>query len=167
MHSNHWTASEIIHGNADWSSVCHSVQQLSVSGSTFSRKMHAAKIYALLRSAVLLESHLDLVVAGSDTAVLMVESEAKELPEVVRLDAVQAGHKAMQPVIKMINEFAKEASKDFKVAITGEGGDELFGGYGRYKARIFKNRTFFKPAFRRFKNFSKDHWRFDNSRDII
>ena len=60
----------------------------------------------------LLESDLDLVVAGSDTAVLMVESEAKELPEKVMLDAVQAGHKAMQPVIKMINEFAKEASKD-------------------------------------------------------
>ena len=60
----------------------------------------------------LLESDLDLVVAGSDTAVLMVESEAKELPEAIMLDAVQAGHKAMQPVIKMINEFAKEASKD-------------------------------------------------------
>ena len=60
----------------------------------------------------LLESDLDLVVAGSDTAVLMVESEAKELPEKVMLDAVQAGHKAMQPVIKMINEFAKESSKD-------------------------------------------------------
>jgi len=57
-------------------------------------------------------SELDLVVAGSDSAVLMVESEAKELPEVVMLDAVQAGHKAMQPIIKMIKEFAKEASKE-------------------------------------------------------
>jgi hypothetical protein len=66
MHSNHWTASEIIHGNADWSSVCHSVQQLSVSGSTFSRKMHAAKIYALLRSAVLLESHLEVFAADRE-----------------------------------------------------------------------------------------------------
>ena len=43
------------------------------------------------------------MVAGSDAAVLMVESEAKELPEKVMLDAVLAGHKAMQPVIKMIN----------------------------------------------------------------
>jgi len=60
----------------------------------------------------LVDSELDLVVAGSDAAVLMVESEAKELPEKVMLDAVLAGHKAMQPVIKMINEFAKEASKD-------------------------------------------------------
>ena len=57
-------------------------------------------------------SELDLVVAGSDSAVLMVESEAKELPEVVMLDAVQAGHKAMQPIIKMKKEFAKEASKE-------------------------------------------------------
>ena len=57
-------------------------------------------------------SELDLVVAGSDTAVLMVESEAKELPEKIMLDAVSAGHKAMQPIIKMINEFAKEAAKD-------------------------------------------------------
>jgi|TARA_B110000259_G_scaffold166848_1_gene194719 polyribonucleotide nucleotidyltransferase len=60
----------------------------------------------------LVDSELDLVVAGSDAAVLMVESEAKELPEKVMLDAVLAGHKAMQPVIKMINEFAKEAAKD-------------------------------------------------------
>jgi polyribonucleotide nucleotidyltransferase len=58
------------------------------------------------------KSKLDLVVAGSDAAVLMVESEAKELPEKVMLDAVLEGHKAMQPVIEMINQFAKEASKD-------------------------------------------------------
>ena len=57
-------------------------------------------------------SQLDLVVAGSDTAVLMVESEAKELPEKVMLDAVLEGHKAMQPVIKLINDLAKEAAKD-------------------------------------------------------
>ena len=57
-------------------------------------------------------SDLDLVVAGNDTAVLMVESEAKELPEKVMLDAVLEGHKAMQPVIKMINDLAKDAAKD-------------------------------------------------------
>jgi len=57
-------------------------------------------------------SDLDLVVAGNDTAVLMVESEAKELSEKVMLDAVLAGHKAMQPVIKMINDLAKDAAKD-------------------------------------------------------
>lgn len=57
-------------------------------------------------------SELDLVVAGNDKAVLMVESEAKELPEKVMLDAVLEGHKAMQPVIKMITELAKEAAKD-------------------------------------------------------
>jgi len=58
------------------------------------------------------ESELDLVVAGSGSAVLMVESQAKELPERVMLDAVLEGHKAMQVVIKMIASFAKEASKD-------------------------------------------------------
>jgi polyribonucleotide nucleotidyltransferase len=58
------------------------------------------------------KSDLDLVVAGNDTAVLMVESEAKELPEKVMLDAVLEGHKAMQPVIKMINDLAKNAAKD-------------------------------------------------------
>jgi polyribonucleotide nucleotidyltransferase len=58
------------------------------------------------------KSDLDLVVAGNDTAVLMVESEAKELPEKVMLDAVLEGHKAMQPVIKMINDLAKDAAKD-------------------------------------------------------
>ena len=57
-------------------------------------------------------SELDLVVAGNDKAVLMVESEAKELPEKVMLDAVLEGHKAMQPVIKMITELAKDAAKD-------------------------------------------------------
>jgi polyribonucleotide nucleotidyltransferase len=57
-------------------------------------------------------SDLDLVVAGNDKAVLMVESEAKELPEKVMLDAVLEGHKAMQPVIKMINDLAKDAAKD-------------------------------------------------------
>ncbi len=70
---------------------------------------------------------------------------------------------AILPTFKL----AKEASKDFKVAITGEGGDELFGGYGRYKTRILKNRTYFKPAFKRFKNFSKDHWKFENSIEIV
>ncbi len=54
------------------------------------------------------ESELDLVVAGTDTAVLMVESEADELPEDVMLGAVMYGHEQLQTVINEINEFVKE-----------------------------------------------------------
>ena len=56
-------------------------------------------------------SDLDLVVAGTRTAVLMVESEAKGLPENVMLDAVMFGHEQMQPVIAAINELAQEAGR--------------------------------------------------------
>ena len=58
------------------------------------------------------ESELDLVVAGTKDAVLMVESEAKELSEKVMLDAVLEGHKAAKDVIKLINDFAKDSAKD-------------------------------------------------------
>ena len=54
-------------------------------------------------------SRLDLVVAGTETAVLMVESEADELPESVMLDAVLFGHERIQPVIDTIRELAGEA----------------------------------------------------------
>ncbi len=58
------------------------------------------------------ESSLDLVVAGTQEGVLMVESEAQELSEATMLDAVIFGHDSYQPVIKMIQEFAKEAGKE-------------------------------------------------------
>jgi polyribonucleotide nucleotidyltransferase len=51
-------------------------------------------------------SLLDLVVAGTESAVLMVESEAKELPEQVMLDAVLFGHQQFQTAIQAIKEFA-------------------------------------------------------------
>jgi len=54
------------------------------------------------------ESQLNLVVAGTQKAVLMVESEANELSEDVMLGAVTYGHDQMQPVINMINELADE-----------------------------------------------------------
>ena len=54
------------------------------------------------------DSDLDLVVAGTETAVLMVESEANILSETVMLDAVMYGHDQMQVVIKAINELAAE-----------------------------------------------------------
>ena len=58
------------------------------------------------------ESELDLVVAGTSDAVMMVESEAKELSEDVMLGAVMAGHEAMQPVIDAIIKLAEAAAKE-------------------------------------------------------
>ncbi|MEO9971641.1 MAG: polyribonucleotide nucleotidyltransferase [Hyphomonadaceae bacterium] len=58
------------------------------------------------------ESELDLVIAGTQDAVMMVESEAKELSEDVMLGAVMAGHEAMQPVIDAIIELAEKAAKE-------------------------------------------------------
>ena len=61
--------------------------------------------------AALVDSELDLVVAGTRGAVLMVESEAKELSEEVMLGAVTFGHEQMQPVIALISELAAEAGR--------------------------------------------------------
>jgi len=58
------------------------------------------------------EQRLDLVVAGTKDAVMMVESEAYELSEDEMLGAVKFGHDAMQPVIDMIIDFAEESAKD-------------------------------------------------------
>ncbi|NGO52052.1 polyribonucleotide nucleotidyltransferase [Allomesorhizobium camelthorni] len=58
------------------------------------------------------ESKLDLIVAGTGDAVLMVESEAKELSEDVMLGAVMFGHKGFQPVIDAIIKLAEVAAKD-------------------------------------------------------
>src|SRR5207248_3909055 len=58
------------------------------------------------------ESKLDLVVAGTQDAVLMVESEAKELPEEVMLGAVMFGHRHFQPVIDAIIQLAEKAAKE-------------------------------------------------------
>ncbi|EHK59021.1 polyribonucleotide nucleotidyltransferase [Allomesorhizobium alhagi] len=58
------------------------------------------------------ESKLDLIVAGTGDAVLMVESEAKELPEDVMLGAVMFGHRGFQPVIDAIIKLAEVAAKE-------------------------------------------------------
>jgi len=57
------------------------------------------------------ESELDMVVAGTSEAVLMVESEARELPEDIMLGAVLYAHQEMQAVIKVIDELASEVGK--------------------------------------------------------
>jgi polyribonucleotide nucleotidyltransferase len=58
------------------------------------------------------DTELDLVVAGTSEGVLMVESEAHELPEDVMLGAVTFGHQAFQPVIEAIIELAERAARD-------------------------------------------------------
>ena len=88
---------------------------MSLSGAPFSGPLGAARVgykdgeYLLNPSkAALEESDLDLVVAGTDEAVLMVESEAKMLSEEVMLGAVMFGHEQMQVVVKAINELKAE-----------------------------------------------------------
>ena len=58
------------------------------------------------------DSKLDLIVAGTGDAVMMVESEANELPEDVMLEAVMFGHEQFQPVIDAIIDLAETAAKD-------------------------------------------------------
>src|SRR5919206_5265722 len=91
---------------------------LAISGIPFNGPIGAARVgyangqYLLNPSATELKtSQLDLVVAGTERAVLMVESEAQELPEDVMLGSVVFGHEQMQAVIALINELADEAGK--------------------------------------------------------
>lgn len=90
---------------------------LAISGIPFSGPIGAARVgYSASTGTYLLnpspkeleESKLDLVVAGTQDAVLMVESEAKELSEEVMLGAVMYGHEMMQSVIRAIGELAEE-----------------------------------------------------------
>lgn len=90
---------------------------LSLSGVPFKGPVGAARVGYVDGQFVLnpgptklLESSLDLVVAGTKQAVLMVESEAKELPEDVMLAAVMFGHEQSQAVINAINEFVREVN---------------------------------------------------------
>ncbi len=92
---------------------------LTLSGAPFMGPIGAARVGYINGEYVLNpliekmpESTLDLVVAGTSDAVLMVESEAKELPENVMLGAVMFGHRSMQPVIQAIIRLAERAAKD-------------------------------------------------------
>lgn len=91
---------------------------LAISGMPFNGPLGAARVsykdgtYLLNPTYAQLEaSQLDMVVAGTKHAVLMVESEAKELSESVMLGAVMFAHQQMQTVIQVIEEFAREANK--------------------------------------------------------
>jgi polyribonucleotide nucleotidyltransferase len=92
---------------------------LTLSGVPFMGPIGAARVGFINNEYVLnpqldemVESQLDLVVAGTNEAVLMVESEAKELPEEIMLGAVMFGHKYFQPVIDAIIKLAEKAAKE-------------------------------------------------------
>ena len=92
---------------------------LAISGVPFDGPIGAARVGVIDNEYVLnptmdeLEkSKLDLVVAGTEQAVLMVESEAQLLSEDQMLGAVVYGHEQMQTVVSAINEFAAEAGKE-------------------------------------------------------
>ena len=92
---------------------------LTLSGAPFMGPIGGARVGFINNEYVLnpqldemTESSLDLVVAGTKDAVLMVESEAKELPEEIMLGAVMFGHRHMQPVIDMIIRLAEKAAKE-------------------------------------------------------
>lgn len=92
---------------------------LTISGAPFMGPIGAARVGYLDGKLVInptLEqtekSDLDLVVAGTQEGVLMVESEAKELAEDVMLNAVMEGHRSFQPVIEAIIQLAEHAAKD-------------------------------------------------------
>ena len=90
---------------------------VAISGMPFNGPIGAARVgykdgqYLLNPTfSELQDSDLDLVVAGTENAVLMVESEARMLSEEVMLGSVVYGHEQMQVVIKAINEFAAEVN---------------------------------------------------------
>ena len=92
---------------------------LAISGIPFNGPIGAARVgysngeYILnTRAEEQAESELDLVVAGTEGAVLMVESEASVLSEDTMLGAVMFGHEQMQTVVNAVNEFAAEVGTE-------------------------------------------------------
>src|SRR5688572_20412296 len=110
---------------------------LTLSGAPFMGPIGAARVGFINNEYVLnpqldemTESQLDLVVAGTQDAVLMVESEAKELSEDIMLGAVMFGHRHFQPVINAIIQLAEKAAKeprDFAVPDTKAVEKEMLG----------------------------------------
>ena len=92
---------------------------ISISGIPFMGPIGAARVAYIDDNYVvnptkseLKSSKLDLVVAGTNEGVLMVESEANELSENVMLGAVEAGFRSFQPIINLINEMKKDVGNE-------------------------------------------------------
>lgn len=104
---------------------------LMISEAPFSEAVAAARVGLVDGQFVLNPSNeeikggaLDLVVAGTKSSVLMVESEAKELTEAQMLDAVNFGHQQFQPIIDLINDFASASGKK-KIEVVAEDNSAL------------------------------------------
>ncbi len=93
---------------------------LAIAGVPFAGPVAAAKVALDDQGAFILnpttaqtkESNLELIVAGTEEGVLMVESEASELSEEIMLDAVMFAHESFQPVIEAINKLKADAGKE-------------------------------------------------------
>ena len=117
--------------NPDLPAIIGASAATAISGIPFNGPIAAARVgykdgaYLLNPSVSDLESSdLDLVVSGTEGAVLMVESEAKELSEDVMLGAVMFGHEQQQVIIQAIKEFAAEIATtawDWQAASVDEG----------------------------------------------
>ena len=108
-----------VENDADIPSIIGTSAALTISGVPFLGPIGGARVawidgkYVLNPTYNELEkSDLDLVVAGTNQGVLMVESEAKELSEKIMLGAVDFGHKEIKKVIKTIISLAEQAAKE-------------------------------------------------------
>jgi polyribonucleotide nucleotidyltransferase len=113
------TLSHDLENDPDILALIASSAALTLSGAPFMGPIGAARVGFINNEYVLnpqldemAESQLDLVVAGTGDAVLMVESEAKELSEDIMLGAVMFGHRHFQPVIEAIIKLAEKAAKE-------------------------------------------------------
>src|ERR1700680_839546 len=113
------TLSHDMENDPDILALVASSAALTLSGVPFLGPIGAARVGLIADEFVLnpmldemAESSLDLVVAGTVDAVMMVESEAKELPEKQMLEAVMFGHRGFQPVINAIIKLAEKAAKE-------------------------------------------------------
>src|SRR5450830_1574425 len=113
------TLSHDLENDPDILALIASSAALTLSGAPFMGPIGAARVGFVNNEYVLnptldemAESQLDLVVAGTADAVLMVESEAKELNEDIMLGAVMFGHRHFQPVVNAIIELAEKAAKE-------------------------------------------------------
>ena len=113
------TLSHDMENDPDILALVASSAALTLSGAPFMGPIGAARVGFINGEYVLnplvdemVDSELDLVVAGTTDAVLMVESEAKELSEDVMLGAVMFGHRHFQPVIQAIIQLAEKAAKE-------------------------------------------------------
>ncbi|MBA8666862.1 polyribonucleotide nucleotidyltransferase [Holosporaceae bacterium 'Namur'] len=104
---------------ADILSIIGASAALTISGIPFTEPVAAARVGYIDGKFVLNPTYeetktisdLDLIVSGTESSVLMVESAAKELSEELMLEAVMFGHKQFQPIIQAIKEFAAEVGK--------------------------------------------------------